>query len=232
LIDTFIGTLASAPGNGGDVTIAGKDVTFTRSAVFTDVDAGSFDLATEPNMGLVHPGSVTVTAKNTVTFSGSYADDPGLFPVISTRSVDTLLDAGSVTIAGKIVNLSNGSINVSNSSGKGIPSTSNAGNIAIRGDDINLSQFTITSDNAYGFSGTGKGGNILLGGIDNHLANNIQLMDSRISASSVSSGGSGNVEFQTQELTLNNAIVQADAFAPGPAGSPNRARTSTRTACS
>src|SRR4029078_12905594 len=44
-------------------------------------------------------------------------------------------------------------------------------------------------------------------------------MDSRISASSVSSGGSGNVEFQTQELTLNNAIVQADAFAPGPAGS-------------
>jgi len=220
LTDSFIGTLASAPGNGGDVTITGQDVTFTRSAVFTDVDDGSFGFTPDPVMSQVHPGAVTVTAQNTVTLSGSFAGDPTIFPIISTRTFDTPLDAGSVTIAGKTVDLSNGSIDATTSAAVGdLPRAGTSGTIEIRGNDVNLSQFNLRSINSYGFASTGKGGNILLQGFDNQLANSIQLTDSQINVASVTSGGSGNIEFQTQGLTLSNTIVVADAFSAGPAGS-------------
>jgi filamentous hemagglutinin family protein len=219
LTDSFIGTSASAPGNGGAVTIAGQDVTFTRSALFTDVDDGSFGFTPDPVMSQVHPGAVTVTAQNTVTLSGSFAGDPGI-PIISTRTFDTPLDAGSVTIASKTVDLSNGSIDATTSAAVGdFPRPGTSGTIEIRGNDVNLSQFNLTSNNSYGFASTGKGGNILLRGFENQLASSIQLTDSQINVASVTSGGSGTIEFQTQGLTLSNTIVVADAFSAGPAGS-------------
>ena len=218
LTDSFISATASAPGNGGAVTITGKDVTLTRSGIFTDVDTGSFDLTVDdPALGLVHPGAVTVTAQNTVTFSGSYANDP-FIPVISATAFGTLVDAGAVTITGKTVNLSNGSI-LTNMNEGSIPSPGNGGPIEIRGNNVNLSGFTLQSINAGFFASTGKGGNILIRGADSLLADNIQLTSSIVDAASVSGGGGGSIQFQTKSLTLSDAsVLRTSTFATGAGG--------------
>jgi len=217
LTDSFIYTVSSGSGNGGAVTIAGKDVTFTRDGIFTDVDTGNFDLTTTPAAGQVHPGAVTVTAENTVTFSGSFSDDPGI-PVISAIALGTLADAGSVTINGKTVNLSNGTIVVSMNEGQ-IPSPGNGGAIEIHGNNVNLSHFSLQSLNAGLIASTGKGGSVLLQGADNPLADNIQLTDSFVSTASASGGGGGTVEFQTKALTLSDhTIVLTSAFGLGSGG--------------
>jgi filamentous hemagglutinin family protein len=218
LADSSIATFASAPGNGGAVTITGKDVTLTRSGIITDVDTGLFDFTIDdPALGLVHPGTVTITAQNTVTFSGSRNGDP-TSPVISATALGTLVDAGSVTITGKTLNLSNGSILTNMNEGT-IPSPGNGGPIEIRGNDVNLSQFTLQSINAGFFDSTGKGGNIVLRGADNLIANNIQLNGSIVDAASVSGGGGGTIGFQTKALTLSdNSVVRTSTFATGAGG--------------
>lgn len=221
LTDSVIATQASAPGNGGAVTITGKDVTLTRSAISTGVDTGIFDFTIDdPSLGLVHPGAVTVTAQNTVTFSGSLpgGDPLNPIPVISATAFGTLLDAGSVTITGKTVNLSNGSIVTTMNEGQ-IPSPGNGGPIEIRGNNVSLSQFTLQSLNMGFTASTGKGGNILLRGADNLLANNIQLIGSTVNAGSVTGGGAGNIEIQTKALTLSASRIQADTLGIGPGGS-------------
>ena len=112
LTDSFIGTGAydtSAPGNGGAVSIVGKDVTFNNSGIGTDVSATNPAVSDTPALAEVRPGAVTVTGENSVTFSGSLFGDPGI-AVINTNAFGTLLDGGSVTITGKTVNLSNGTI--------------------------------------------------------------------------------------------------------------------------
>ena len=134
LTASFINTGAhetSAPGNGGTVTIVGKDVTFNNSAIFTDVTVSS-DVASTPTLGQVRSGSVTITAQDTVTFSGSLSGDPGI-PVINATAVGALRDAGSVTVTGKSVDLSNGSI-IANMDAGSIPSPGNGGAIKIHGD--------------------------------------------------------------------------------------------------
>jgi len=217
LTDSIVGTTASAPGNSGAVTITGKDVTFARSGIFTDVDTGSFDLTTDPIMGQVHPGTVTVTAENTVTFSGSLFGDPGI-PVISATAFGTLLDAGSVTVAGETVNLSTGSI-VANMNQGQIPSPGNGGPIEIRGNNVNLSQFTLQSINAGLIESTGRGGIILLRGADNLRADSIQLTASNVDAASVSGGGGGSIDFETRALTISDgSLVRTVSLGPGAGG--------------
>ena len=112
LTDSFIGTGAydtSAPGNGGDVTISGKDVTFNNSGIGTDVSPLFPTSPIRLNSPEIRPGTVTVTGENSVTFSGSLFGDPGI-AVINTNAFGTLLDGGLVTITAKTVNLSNGTI--------------------------------------------------------------------------------------------------------------------------
>jgi filamentous hemagglutinin family protein len=217
LTGSFISTQASAPGNGGAVTMTGKDVTLNNSSVLTLVNTGFFDLTIDDQaLGLVHPGAVTITAENTVSISGSFL--PDILPTINAMAFGTLVDAGSVTIAGKTVNLSNGVIDVSMQQGQ-IPSPGNSGVIEIRGNNVNLSQFTLQSQNAGFTASTGKGGSILLRGTDNLRADNIQLTNSAITVDSVSGGGGGNIEFQTQTLTLSDTGVRADTLGIGPGGS-------------
>jgi filamentous hemagglutinin family protein len=217
LTDSFISTQASAPGNGGAVTMTGKDVTLNNSSMFTLVNTGFFDLTIDdPALGLVHPGAVTITAENTVSISGSFV--PGIVPTINASAFGTLVDAGPVTIAGKTVNLSNGTIDVSMQEGS-FPSPGNGGAIEIRGNNVNLSQFTVQSENLGLTASTGKGGSILLRGTDNLRADNIQLANSAINVDSVSGGGGGNIEFQTQALTLSDTRVSADTAGIGPGGS-------------
>ena len=108
------------------MTITGKDVTLNNSSMFTLVNLGSFNLTIDdPALGLVHPGAVTITAENTVSISGSFV--PDIVPTINAGAFGTLVDAGSVIIAGKTVNLSNGAIDVSMHEGE-IPSPGNSGN--------------------------------------------------------------------------------------------------------
>jgi hypothetical protein len=84
---------------------------------------------------------------------------------------------------------------------------------------VNLTQFTLQSQNAGLLASTGKGGTILLRGFDNPRADNIHLTNSEITVDAVSVGGAGNIEFQTQALTLNDTHVRADTLATGPGGS-------------
>src|SRR5439155_24967617 len=158
----------------------------------------------DPALGLVHPGAVTVTAENTVSISGSFV--PGIVPTINASASGTLVDAGSVIIAGKTVNLSNGAIDVGMHEGE-IPSPGNSGAIEIRGNNVNLSQFTMQGEYLGLTASTGKGGSILLRGTDNLRADNIQLANSAIIMDSSSGGGGGNIEFQTQALTLSDTRV-------------------------
>lgn len=215
LADSRIATFASAPGNGGAVSITGKDASLTRSSIDTGVDTGLFDLTIDdPALGLVHPGAVTIIAQNTVTIAGS---DPGT-PVISAIASGTLLDGGSVTIVGKTVYLSNGSIITRVNEGT-VPSPGNGGPIEIRGNNVNLSGFTLESINAGFDTSTGKGGSILLRGADSLLANNIQLTSSIVDAASVSGGGGGSIQFQTQSLTLSNSsLLRTGTLASGAGG--------------
>jgi len=215
LTDSIIYTISSGSGNGGAVTIAGKDVTLTRDSIQTDVDIGNFNLPPTPASGQVHPGTVTVTAENMVTFSGIFGE---LVPVISATAAGTLLDAGSVTITGKTVNLSNGTIFASMSKGP-LPSPGNGGAIEIRGNYVTLSQFELQSTNAGSIVSTGKGGSVLLGGPHNLPADHIQLTDSFVSTASASGGGGGTVEFQTKALTLSDHTrVLTSAFGLGSGG--------------
>ena len=217
LTDSLITTQASAPGNGGAVTITGKDVTLNNSSMFTLVNLGSFNLTIDdPALGLVHPGAVTITAENTVSISGSFV--PDIVPTINAGAFGTLVDAGSVIIAGKTVNLSNGAIDVSMHEGE-IPSPGNSGTIEIRGNNVNLSQFTMQGEYLGLTASTGKGGSILLRGTDNLRADNIQLANSAIIMDSSSGGGGGNIEFQTQALTLSDTRVSALTEGLGPGGS-------------
>jgi large exoprotein involved in heme utilization and adhesion len=219
LTDSIIGTGAyetSAPGNGGAVTIMGKNVTFNNSGVGTDVTVSS-NVTDTPALGQVHPGAVTVTAENTVTFSGSLFGDPGI-PVINAKALGTQLDAGSVTVTGKIVNLSNGSIFTDMERGP-IPSPGNGGAIEIRGNKVNLSQFTLQSINSGLIESTGRGGNILLRGADNLRADSIQLTASNVDAASVSGGGGGSIDFETRALTISDgSLVRTVSLGPGAGG--------------
>jgi filamentous hemagglutinin family protein len=215
LTDSRILTFASAPGNGGTVTIMGKDVTFNNSGVFTDVDTGIFDLTLDPPaLGLVHPGAVTVTAQDTMTLSGSASGDL----IISATAFGTLLNAGSITITGKTVNLSNGRIDASLNDG-GIASSANGGTIEIRGNNVNSTRFELFSNAINIFESSGTGGSILIRGVDNLRAENIQLANSNVNTASGGGGGGGPIEFQTKTLTLSDhTVVATDSFGPGSGG--------------
>ncbi|MDN5941713.1 MAG: filamentous hemagglutinin N-terminal domain-containing protein, partial [Nitrospira sp.] len=215
--DSLILTVANNAGNGGAVTIMGKDVTFNRAAIFTDVDATGFDVIGNPALGQVHPGAVTVTGENTVMFSGSFSGDPGI-AVINAKALGTLVDAGGVTITGKTVNLSNGTVDTTMSN-QGIISPGNGGAIEIQGNSVNLTQFQLFSNASGPTQSTGTGGSILLRGVDSIQANNIQLTASRVDASAVTGEGGGPIEFQTEGLTLSDGtIVTTSSLGPGSGG--------------
>ena len=217
MADSFIATVASNSGNAGAVTIMGKDVTFNRAAIFTDVDATGFDVTNDPALRQVHPGAVTVTAENTVMFSGSFSEDIGI-PVISATAFGTLVDAGRVTITGKTANLSNGTV-VATTGHQDIISPGDGGAIEIQGNSVNLTQFELFSQAAGPIESTGTGGSILLRGVDSIQANNIQLTASRVDAGAVTAGGGGPIELQTKGLTLSDGtIVTTSSLGPGAGG--------------
>lgn len=201
--DSTINTRSDLSGNGGAVTVTGMDVILERVRVITDV----FSI---PGLGpdLVRPGAVTVTAQDTVTISGLHADDT----IITATAEATLLDAGSVTITGKTVNLSNGKVDASIFDG-GIVSPGNGGAIEIHG-NTNLNQFVLTSANSGSEESTGAGGNIRL--VD---ADNTQLTASRLNASATSGGGGGNIELQSKLLTVSDHTdVATGSFGQGSGG--------------
>ena len=220
LTNSTITTQGSAPGNGGAVTITGKDVTLNNSNIFTAVDTAFFDVTSDPALGKVHPGAVTVTAENTVTISGSGLDPSGLpITMINAGSSGTLVDAGTVTITGKTVNLANGTVDVSMHNG-GVASPGNGGTIEIRGDNINLSLVSLQSLADGINESTSKGGNIHFVGSDGvQLANNIQMTSSQLNTNATAGGGAGTIEFQTKALTLSDSQVSAATFGLGPGGS-------------
>jgi hypothetical protein len=164
---------------------------------------------------------VTITAQNTVTISDPFGGDPGI-PVISATATGSLADASPVTITGQSVNLLNGTINASTflNNVSSLASPSNAGLIEIRGNSVNLSQFTMRSGNLNGDVSTGKGGSILIRGAENLLSDSIQLTASTVDASSITTGGGGSIEFQTMALTISDgSILQTSSFARGAGGS-------------
>ena len=219
LTDSPIFTNASAPGNGGAVTILGKEVALTRSNINSSVDTGFFDFSIDdPALGLVSPGSVTITAEEKVMIQGSGVDPSFPNPVINASAIGTLLDAGAVTISAKSVDISNGGIDASIHAGT-TPLIGNGGTIEIRGNEVMLSQTTLQSVNAGLFESTSKGGNIFIRGADNPLAANIALEQSRVTSDSVSGGGAGNIDFATKNLSIRDSEVLATTLGIGPGGS-------------
>jgi filamentous hemagglutinin family protein len=215
LTDSAVIAVSVDSGNGGAVTMEGNDVIVMRSGVFTDVQS------LDPNLVPFRPGAVTITAQNTVTISDPFGGDPGI-PVISATATGSLADASPVTITGQSVNLLNGTINASTflNNVSSLASPSNAGLIEIRGNSVNLSQFTMRSGNLNGDVSTGKGGSILIRGAENLLSDSIQLTASTVDASSITTGGGGSIEFQTMALTISDgSILQTSSFARGAGGS-------------
>jgi filamentous hemagglutinin family protein len=211
LTDSTIFTKSDLSGNGGAVTLTGRDVTMDRVHIITDVNS-------EPGLGpdMVRPGAVTVTAQNTVTISGLDTDDP----IITTTATGTLLDAGPVKISGKTVNLSNGLIDTNISNNNDFISPGNGGTIDIRGKNINLAQFQLKSIATGNLESSGTGGNILLRGVDSIRADNIQLTaSSAMNAGATSGGGGGNIAFQTKALTISDHTeVSTSSFGKGSGG--------------
>ncbi len=209
MTDSTITTRSDFSGNGGAVTVTGMDVLMDRVHVITDV----FSV---PGLGpdMVRPGAVTVTAQDTITISGLHANDQ----ILTANAEGTLLDAGSVTITGKTVNLSNGTINVAMANSE-LVSPGNGGAIEIRGNNVNLTQFRLSSF-ADGLSeSTGTGGSILLRGADSIHADNIQLTASQVNASATTGGGGGNIEFQSKLLTVSDHTdVATGSFDKGSGG--------------
>ena len=134
------------------------------------------DVFGDPGLGveMVRPGAVTVTAEDTVILSGASKSDI----VISAFSFASQLDAGSVTITGKTVNLSNGTIDANMTDG-GIATPANAGAIEIRGNNINLTGFQLTTTANNIPENIGSGGIILLRGNENHHADSIRFRPRR-----------------------------------------------------
>jgi filamentous hemagglutinin family protein len=214
LTNSPILTFASAPGNGGAVTITGQEVTLRSSGITTDVDSGFFDVTVEPAMGQVRPGTVTITAEDTVTLSGSSPADR----LISAITFGTLFDAGSVNLAGKTVNLINGTIDASMNDG-GIISPANGGLIEIRGNNLNFSGLNLFSNAVNIAESLGTGGTILLRGLDSNLAEFIQLSQSFVSTASGGGGGGGPIRFETKALKISNHTeVGTSSFGIGAGG--------------
>jgi filamentous hemagglutinin family protein len=222
LTDSFIGTGAyetSAPGNGGAVTISGKDVAFNNSSIGTDINA-SPDVVSTASLGEVRPGSVNISAENTVTFSGSLFGDAGI-PVINASALNTLMDLSPVKVTGRAVNLSNGTINVGidNGSGAGLVSPGNAGTIEIRGNTIDLSQFNLSAANIGLFESTGRGGSVLLRGVINVRADSIHVTTAEIGTQATTGGGGGLIELQTRMLTISGgSLLRTETFGRGAGG--------------
>lgn len=207
--DSTINTKSDLSGNGGEVTITGMDVIMDRVHISTDV-------LSDPGLGqgAIRPGAVTVTAQDTVTISGLNTDDP----IITAKATATLDDAGSVTITGKTVNLSNGRVDVSIDNA-GVVSPGNGGAIEIRGNDVTLTQFRLVSPADGLLESTGTGGNILLRGDDSIHADNIQLTASLVNTSATTGGGAGNIEFQSKVLTVSDHTdVGGSSFGQGSGG--------------
>ena len=207
--DSTINTRSDLSGNGGAVTVTGMDVTMGRTRIITDV-------LSDPGLGqdVIRPGAVTVTAQDTVTISGLKTDDP----IITAKATATLVDAGSVTITGKTVNLSNGRVDVGMANDFVI-SPGNGGAIEIRGNDVTLTQFQLISQADGLPESTGTGGSILLRGADSIHADNIQLTASQVNADATSGGGGGNIEFQSKLLTVSDHTdVTTGSFGQGSGG--------------
>ena len=211
LTDSVIVTLSDVSGNSGAVTVTGKDVALNGVLIAAAVSS-------DPNSGLamVRSGAVTVTAENSLTLSST----PNISSFIGATATATLLDAGAVTITGKTVNLSNGTVDVTMSNAGFVISPGKGGAIEIRGNNLNLTQFQLFSFADGLPESTGTGGSILLRGADNIHADNIQLTASQVNASATTGGGGGNIEFQSKSLTVSDHTdVATDSFGQGSGGS-------------
>jgi len=183
-------------GNGGNLTIVGRSLTFNNGS---EIAASS--------AGIGNAGSVTLTGSDIVTFNQSSAS----------TSVDTggIGNAGNLTVAGGTLSLTNGGQLTASTSGQG-----NAGNLEVKiTDTIKIAGVNSTGASSGLFSNTNSGavGN---GGTITVQSNNLQLQDGGvIAARSQSSFNGGDITINTNNLTLTSGgELLTTTFNSGSAG--------------
>jgi filamentous hemagglutinin family protein len=184
------GTFCSGPcGNAGNVSIAAGTLVMGSGA---QIDSGT------RNAG--RGGDVTVTARDSISLSGTLID--GSPSGILSRTIGTDADAGSggniALTAGQSVTISNGASVSATSTGPG-----NAGNIAINAGQ----QFDMRNSSVKTEAAQASGGNIDIQAIDR-----IRLVNSSISTSVLGGTGTGgNITIDPNVVILQNSQIIAQA---------------------
>ncbi|MGL5080250.1 MAG: filamentous hemagglutinin N-terminal domain-containing protein [Microcoleaceae cyanobacterium] len=230
----FTSVLPSATGQGGDLIVDTPRLTL--------IDGGQVRAGTS---GFGNSGNITVTAGevHATGFSGLFAS--GITAEVEDLSVlvegavgrgqggniflnsDTITlqngaaisaatrgsgDSGNISIKSDTVTLQNEAVLTTNTAGTNLPQDGNGGNIEIETNQLLLENRARVAAETFG---RGQAGTILVN------ANDIQLLDSTLSSAAGlgSSGNAGNIEINTQNLTLENGgLVVASTFSSGRGG--------------
>jgi large exoprotein involved in heme utilization and adhesion len=198
MIDSTINTLSLRSGNAGAITVTGSDVTLDGVGIVADLIGDGVSTS--------QSGAVTLGTEQTSTVIVSNS-------IISNNALESVADGSPIQITGTTIALLNGEIDAT-SDNQSVPTASKGGDIEIRGSDVQLRDFRLTSLASGLPESTGTGGSIRF--MD---AQNIQLIASRVNTNSNTLGGAGSIEFQTVVLGVSEGSqVSSATVGPGPGG--------------
>ena len=162
-------------------------------------------------------GTITITARDTITMSGTLSTgQPG---GIQSRTIGTGPDAGAggnvSLIAGQSVNISNGASVSADTTGPG-----NAGHILVKANDIAISGGGTISAAS---TGAGNAGTVTIQGLSSPA--NSFLVDgagSGVFTTTSDTGTGGDISISANAVTLQNgAHLSSSSTGPGPTGNIN-----------
>ncbi|PZV15526.1 MAG: hypothetical protein DCF20_10645, partial [Pseudanabaena sp.] len=184
--------IAGAVGNGGNVSIDARSVSVTNGAVLAS-----------STLGQGNAGNITITATDSVLFSGS---SNGNSVAASTVEAGAVGDGGNVSIDARFVSVTNGAGFSSSTSGQG-----NAGNITIKATDSVLFSGSSNGFNSAAFTtvkagAVGNGGNVSIDARSVSAINGAEL-----SSSTFGQGNAGNVTITARDsVFLSNSKVLSE----------------------
>jgi len=181
-------------GNAGSIAVEANQVMLRAGGAISST-----------TFGAGQGGSVSVSASDTLTLTGSTSDGPSTIGASALNLTGSSADAGSVEINAPRVVLTDGARvdTLSRGSGRG-------GNLSITASDrILISDSSVTTQAA----GNGTGGNINI-----ITTNLLHLLDGEVTTSVAGGNGQGgNIDIDPIFIVLDGGRIQANAFG-GPGG--------------
>jgi filamentous hemagglutinin family protein len=199
------GTIFGSTGNGGNLTIAARQLNVNdrgvvTTAVFGTGRAGDLAIATTDSVNVSSRGSIT--ASSTQGNSGNLSISTGQFNVSDEQTFVATVSGGGK--AGDLSIVARDSVNVSNlgvvSTATGSSSTGNSGTLSIRTRQLNVTDgggITSTSE------GTGDSGKISVIATDSVNVVN----QSGITTSSSGTGLTGSLDIETGKLSIRDGSL-------------------------